>query len=68
MNILQKHVIYCSSAVVTVKLRNRGIDAYIPDEYGSSIAIERRITQDGSGSYKLKSQDGSILELFFNTA
>ena len=55
---------YCSSAVVTVKLRNRGIDAYTPDEYGNSISIERRITQDGSGSYKLKSQDGSIIELF----
>ena len=58
---------FSSSAVVTIKLRNRGIDAYMAEEYGSSISIERRISHDGSGSYKIRSQDGSILKLFATT-
>jgi len=50
---------YASSyAQVSIKLRNRGHDAYKPKEYGQSITVERRITSDGSGSYKLKSHDG----------
>eukprot|EP00795_Rhopilema_esculentum_P017575 gene17575-9207_t len=51
----------CHSAVVTVKLRNRGTDAYLPGEYGDSITVERRINQDGVSSYKLKSQEGKVI-------
>ena len=48
-----------SYAQVSIKLRNRGQDAYKPDDYGESITVERRISSDGSGSYKLKSHDGT---------
>lgn len=52
---------YASSyAQVSIKLRNRGHDAYKAKEYGQSITVERRITSDGSGSYRLKSHDGRL--------
>lgn len=51
----------CSYAQVSIKLRNRGQDAYKPDDYGESITVERRISSDGSGSYKLKSHDGKLI-------
>lgn len=51
----------CSYAQVSIKLRNRGQDAYKPKEYGQSITVERRISSDGSGSYKLKSHDGKVI-------
>lgn len=43
---------------VTVHLRNRGKEAYRPDRYGKSIIVERTIRKDGTGSYKIKSNDG----------
>lgn len=43
------------TAEIVIKLRNRGPDAYKHDIYGDSIIIERKLSQDGSGSYKLKS-------------
>lgn len=51
----------CSYAQVSIKLRNRGHDAYKAKEYGQSITVERRITSDGSGSYRLKSHDGKVV-------
>ena len=51
-------VVLSSYAQVSIKLRNRGQDAYKPKEYGETITVERRISSDGSGSYKLKSHDG----------
>lgn len=49
-----------SYAQVSIKLRNRGQDAYKPKEYGDCITVERRISSDGSGSYKLKAKDGNL--------
>ncbi|KAJ2466250.1 Structural maintenance of chromosomes protein 6, partial [Coemansia sp. RSA 2322] len=46
-------------AVVKVQLRNRGPDAYHPELYGSSIVIERQLS-NGTGAasqYKLKNGD-----------
>ncbi|XP_078353144.1 structural maintenance of chromosomes protein 6-like [Oculina patagonica] len=51
----------CGYAQVSIKLRNRGQDAYKPKEYGGTITVERRISSDGSGSYKLKSHDGKVV-------
>ena len=47
-----------SYAQVSIKLRNRGQDAYKPNDYGDCITVERRISNDGSGSYKIKARDG----------
>lgn len=51
----------CGYAQVSIKLRNRGQDAYRPKEYGDCIIVERRISSDGSGSYKLKAKDGRVV-------
>jgi len=51
----------CNAASITISLRNRGTDAYKPEEYGETIIVERRLTTDGAGSYKLKASDGRIM-------
>ncbi|XP_074643898.1 structural maintenance of chromosomes protein 6-like isoform X2 [Tubulanus polymorphus] len=48
-------------AEVTVKLRNRGPDAYKHGEYGDTISVERRFNTDGSSQYKIRSYDGRII-------
>uniref|UniRef100_A0A4W4GGL2 Structural maintenance of chromosomes protein 6 n=1 Tax=Electrophorus electricus TaxID=8005 RepID=A0A4W4GGL2_ELEEL len=50
-----------SSAEVTVKLKNRGSDAYKGDIYRDSICIEQRITSDGCRTCKIKSKTGQII-------
>jgi hypothetical protein len=40
---------------VTLRLANRGPEAFRPEEYGESIYIERRILRDGGGGYKIMS-------------
>ncbi|MEQ2269936.1 hypothetical protein XENORESO_012485, partial [Xenotaenia resolanae] len=50
-----------STADVTVKLRNRGADAYKKDLYGDYITVEQRISSDGSRSYKLKNKSGQLV-------
>ncbi len=43
---------------VRVTLRNRGIEAYRPEVYGEFIMVERVISSDGAGSYKIKNSKG----------
>jgi len=43
-----------SACEITVKIKNRGPDGYRPKEYGDSISVERKITNDGVSSYRLK--------------
>ncbi|CAG8666868.1 12231_t:CDS:2, partial [Dentiscutata heterogama] len=50
-----------SVAQVTLKLRNRGADAYRHEVYGDSIIIERRISRDGSNGYKIKTSGGKVV-------
>ncbi|XP_060790472.1 structural maintenance of chromosomes protein 6 isoform X2 [Neoarius graeffei] len=50
-----------SSAEVTVKLRNRGSDAYKGDVYGDCISVEQKITSDGCRTCKIKNKSGSIV-------
>ncbi|KAF4084195.1 hypothetical protein AMELA_G00125660 [Ameiurus melas] len=50
-----------SSAEVTVKLRNRGSDAYKGDTYGDCISVEQRITGDGCRTCKIKNKSGIIV-------
>ncbi|KAF5909638.1 structural maintenance of chromosomes protein 6-like, partial [Clarias magur] len=50
-----------SSAEVTVKLRNRGSDAYKDDVYGDCISVEQRITSDGCRTCKIKNKAGSMV-------
>ena len=48
------------TAEVTVTLRNRGSEAYRPEEYGESITVVRQIKDDGTGSYKIKGHKGEV--------
>ncbi|XP_017277077.1 structural maintenance of chromosomes protein 6 [Kryptolebias marmoratus] len=50
-----------NTADITVKLRNKGADAYKKDVYGDYISVEQRILSDGSRSYKLKNKSGQIV-------
>ncbi|XP_028414977.1 structural maintenance of chromosomes protein 6-like [Dendronephthya gigantea] len=51
----------CSTAVIRIKLKNCGQDAFKPQEYGEHIIVERRISSDGVGSYKLSNANGNIV-------
>ncbi|KAG2177018.1 hypothetical protein INT43_007672, partial [Umbelopsis isabellina] len=46
---------------VTVKIINKGIDAYKPDVYGEFIMVERRISKNGSSGYKIKTAAGKTI-------
>ncbi|XP_022097064.1 structural maintenance of chromosomes protein 6-like [Acanthaster planci] len=48
-------------AEITIKLRNRGLDSYKPEVYGSTIIVERRLKADGISSYKLRAKDGKVI-------
>ena len=46
------------SSEVRVTLRNRGKEAYRPDMYGEAIVVERVISNEGAGSYRIRSAKG----------
>ncbi|XP_056249827.1 structural maintenance of chromosomes protein 6 isoform X2 [Seriola aureovittata] len=50
-----------NTADITVKLRNRGPDAYKKDVYGDCISIEHRISGDGCRTCRLKSKSGQLI-------
>ncbi|KAJ4291528.1 Structural maintenance of chromosomes protein 6 [Collariella sp. IMI 366227] len=45
-------------AVLTVKIKNRGQDAYKPDIYGESIIVERHFAKAGASGFKIKTVMG----------
>ena len=45
-------------AILIVKLKNQGNDAYQPDVFGGSIIVERHFSRSGSSGYKLKNANG----------
>ncbi|EHL00656.1 putative Structural maintenance of chromosomes protein 6 [Glarea lozoyensis 74030] len=48
-------------AVLKVRLKNKGNDAYQPDVFGPSIIVERHFTRSGTGGYKLKNDIGKTI-------
>ena len=48
-------------AVVSVTLRNVGLEAFKPELYGDSITVERTILVTGSSKYKLKGHHGRVV-------
>ena len=48
-------------AIVQLKLRNEGADAFKPDQYGHTITIERRINKSGSAGYKFMDKNGKVV-------
>ena len=50
-------------AIITVRIKNRGDAAYMPDEYGNAIIVERSFSKNGSGGFKLKSEKGRVISI-----
>ena len=48
-------------AILIVKLKNQGNDAYQPDLYGESIIVERHFSRTGSSGYRLKNAMGRTI-------
>ncbi|KAL9057851.1 MAG: hypothetical protein Q9162_002081 [Coniocarpon cinnabarinum] len=52
------------TAVLTVRIKNKGIGAYKRDLYGDSIVVERHFNRHGASGFKLKSKDArSIISI-----
>ena len=50
-----------SSAICSVRLSNRGDQAFKPEIYGETITIERKLTREGPGGYyKVKDHSGKV--------
>uniref|UniRef100_A0A3B3E1R5 Structural maintenance of chromosomes protein 6 n=2 Tax=Oryzias melastigma TaxID=30732 RepID=A0A3B3E1R5_ORYME len=50
-----------NTADITVKLRNKGADAFRKDVYGDGITVEHRVFSDGSRTCKLKNGSGQLV-------
>lgn len=48
-------------AVVIVKIKNQGEDAYNPLLYGDTIVVERRFNRNGNNSFKIKSANDKVI-------
>lgn len=48
-------------AVLIVKIKNQGQDAYRRDVYGDSIIVERHFSKSGSSSFKVKTATGQTV-------
>lgn len=50
-----------SMARVIVELNNVGLDAYEPETFGNVVVVERKFTRDGTNTYYLRSENGSLV-------
>lgn len=49
------------TGTITVKIKNQGSGAYMPDEYGDTIIVERHFSRSGSSGFKIKSARGRLI-------
>ncbi|KAB8076691.1 P-loop containing nucleoside triphosphate hydrolase protein [Aspergillus leporis] len=49
------------SATIVVRIKNQGDGAYMPDDYGKSIIVERHFSKNGTSGFKLKAENGRIV-------
>ncbi|KAA8645522.1 DNA repair protein SMC6 [Aspergillus tanneri] len=49
------------SAAIVVRIKNQGDGAYMPDDYGKSIIIERHFSKNGTSGFKMKAENGRIV-------
>ncbi|SPQ25865.1 a8c4cd54-fa40-49e1-ac50-85be1e6a26dc [Thermothielavioides terrestris] len=50
----------CDRAVLAVKIKNRGQDAFKPEIYGESVIVERHFSKTGSSGFKVKTALGQV--------
>lgn len=48
-------------ALITIKIKNEGDDAYRPEMFGHAIIVERHFSRNGSGGFALKSSKGNVV-------
>ena len=48
-------------ASITCSIKNRGENAYKPEDYGNTIQVERHFSRTGGSGFKLKSEKGRII-------
>lgn len=46
------------SATIVVRIKNQGDGAYLPDDFGKSIIVERHFSKSGASSFKIKAENG----------
>lgn len=46
---------------ITVKIKNQGSGAYMSDEYGQTIIVERHFSRSGASGFKIKNARGRIV-------
>lgn len=51
----------CRSATIIVRIKNQGDGAYMPDDYGKSIIVERIFSRNGTSGFKIKNETGRIV-------
>lgn len=49
------------NASIIVRIKNHGEGAYMPDDYGKSIIVERHFAKNGSAGFKIKAENGRIV-------
>lgn len=49
---------------ISIVLQNKGSDAFQSSKYGENITVERKLSANGAGSYKLKDEKGSKHHFF----
>lgn len=49
------------NATIIVRIKNQGEGAYMPDDYGKSIIVERHFAKNGSAGFKIKAENGRIV-------
>lgn len=54
-------LINASSSTIAVRIKNQGDGAYMPEEYGKSITVERSFSKNGVSGFKIKSETGRIV-------
>lgn len=50
-----------STARIVVEIDNDGYDSYEKETYGRVIIVERKLTREGTNSYAIKSENGSVV-------
>ncbi|KAL1602663.1 hypothetical protein SLS60_006080 [Paraconiothyrium brasiliense] len=48
-------------STLSVKIKNQGLGAYKPDQFGDSIIVERHFTQNSTSGFKLKDRNGRVV-------
>ncbi|PLB51753.1 DNA repair protein Rad18 [Aspergillus steynii IBT 23096] len=49
------------TATIVVRIKNQGDGAYMPDDYGRSIIVERHFSKNGTSGFKIKAENGRIV-------